>query len=364
LLSTAAFGSARDSSAQWSDFTPATRDLVALKSLKLRNPWPLQSFEIGAGFSDVHHRRPMTYFHGGLDLIAPAGAPIRSVSSGRVLKVRNCGKRDVHSPYCEVTIVDDHGLQWIYAHIDPRSVPGSIAGAFKTGTRIEAGTALGNVMAWPNKAVYDHLHLGVFSTIDGYLNPMLFLEPLEDRIAPRIFEIGLAREVGNEIVDAPSVTGGLVRRPVLQPAPNPVSSTVLYIPYVKTGDLVRSPEPGKPANYLGPHSIWFELDGVKRGVWAFDRLPIRTYQGERNSSAMEFHNRPEVFELSLMPEARWKGRARLGMYGPEPYYISLAFGQWNELRPVLSQKGRHRLVVHVMDFAGNVTSKDFDWEVR
>lgn len=108
--------------------------------------WPAP----GSFLADGYGYRDGGEFHGGIDLIAPAGSPIVAVGAGTVVQIGYGGGWGQY-----VKIDHGQGVQTLYAHMIAGS-PTVSAGQF-----VEAGQLLGSVGA-TGYATTNHLHLEVY----------------------------------------------------------------------------------------------------------------------------------------------------------------------------------------------------------
>ena len=107
----------------------------------LRLAWPLQA-PLGDGFGPRGEG-----FHSGLDLIAPAGAPVRAAAAGRVVWA---GPRDTFGD--AVLLAHGRGVRTLYAHLSRVEVT--------LGQRVDQGQEIGLVGA-SGRATGPHLHFEV-----------------------------------------------------------------------------------------------------------------------------------------------------------------------------------------------------------
>lgn len=122
------------------------------------SPWqlPLSNFTITARYGQKG--RMWKTSHGGIDLAAPTGTPIRSVRPGTVTKV------EFHPAFGNVVWVDiGNGLTTRYGHM-------SKFGDVRAGQAIDPSTILGYVGQTGN-ASGPHLHLGFYNQKGQTLNP-------------------------------------------------------------------------------------------------------------------------------------------------------------------------------------------------
>jgi peptidoglycan hydrolase-like protein with peptidoglycan-binding domain len=128
------------------DGVPDTATLAALRAplprLPLSLAWPLRA-PIGSSFGPRG-----VVFHAGIDLIAPAGAPVAAAASGRVV----WAGRGVGGWGLVVTIAHGSGVRTMYAHLSRVSV--------RVGERVGVGAQIGRVGA-TGDATGPHLHFEV-----------------------------------------------------------------------------------------------------------------------------------------------------------------------------------------------------------
>ncbi len=103
--------------------------------------------------NDWHVRRcePYPHLHAGLDIFADAGTPVVATADGRVSQNTNHAIAGL-----SVEIVDEHGMQYFYAHLS------RIAQGVSVGARVEVGDVLGFVGDTGNaRGGLPHLHLEI-----------------------------------------------------------------------------------------------------------------------------------------------------------------------------------------------------------
>jgi Peptidase family M23 len=271
--------------------------LFSFSDARARSPWPFTPLSIGNNMQTYQDYGTGAYWHDGLDIRCMPGQNIHSATSGKVVKVWNYSSGP---NYWEVAILDDDGNTWKYHHVEKGSID------VKVGDIVFSGAFLGRAVMWPVSTegeVYHHLHLLVVDKNGNYVNPFLLLEPLDDRVAPVIHQIGIERATGRLFVD--------------------------------TSDLTLHHRFKVP-----PHKISYVLDGLERKtVWEFVNLP-------------SFSN-----DTDFINEFYLKGSC--GNYSCRRFLINLNFKNKFTLSP-----GEHQIEVFVEDINGNSTSQRYSWTSR
>ncbi len=226
---------------------PVTAEaLESLKSKRLR--WPFNPLSIGHSTASYQNYGGAPYFHHGLDIRQDAGVEVQAVAGGEVVNIENYMPSDA---YWEVAIKDDDGYLWQYHHLDRTSIPESVWQAFRSHSKIDAGSRLGEIYYWDVSTFgerYHHLHLNVLGEGGVYLNPFSFLEDLDDSSAPQFARIGLLKN--GRAVNGSAVSGD-------------------YSIFATIHDLILHEK-----FFVPPHEIRFSVDkGEEHLVWNFDTLP-------------------------------------------------------------------------------------------
>ena len=302
---------------EWSKL--ATGNIEDSTWVRGEHPWPVDLLSIGHSIASYQHYIGEPYFHHGIDIRAEAGSSVIASAAGKVVNIENYIKGN--PAYWEVAILDDQGFLWQYHHVNRESIPKEIFAALKSGSRIPSGTKIGEVYRWPVFSFgerFNHIHLNVLGAKETYVNPFLFLRPLNDRQKPEILKVGLVDKKG--FVDGQRVSGA-------------------YTLYAMVQDLVLHEK-----YQLPPHRIWLSIDGgVRRDVWVFNSLP-----GGRSKT--------DYVHQFYIP------KMTCGNYTCRRFAINLGFSVNGQLR--FPGKGKHTAIVGASDFAGNITQYRFDWLVE
>lgn len=284
-----------------------------------RHPWPVTLLSIGHTPAS-YQNYGSAYFHHGIDMRADAGSAILASAGGKVVNIENYVQGN--PAYWEVAILDEEGYVWQYHHVDRDSIPAAVHEAYESGSPIAAGTKLGEVYYWPQTAFgerYHHIHVNVLGQGDTFLSGFELLEPLADTKAPVFVEIGLLKNGRRH--PGRSVSGR-------------------YSVFAQAHDLMLHDRFVVP-----PHELSFRLDGGEETrVWRFDTLPGGA------SSTQYVH---EVFVPSMA----------CGDYDCRRLPIDLGFRPSGR-RAFPATRGEHRIEVIAKDYAGNVTTSSFTWQVQ
>lgn len=132
--------------------------------------WPMDSFSVSGeyGCSTFEWYAPgngCRYYHNGIDLVAPYGAPIKAAAAGEVVFV-GWNWADGSDPAWIVIVAHAGNLKTWYAHMQPKR-PVSVGQSVKKGQIIGYEGSTG-------RSTGPHLHWGVESNGD-FVNPRLFL---------------------------------------------------------------------------------------------------------------------------------------------------------------------------------------------
>ncbi len=285
-----------------------------------RHPWPFEALSIGHSMASFQsYGWGQAYFHHGIDIRGDEGTPIYAAVGGKVVNVANYYKGSRY--YWEVAILDEQGYLWQYHHVDPDSIPQKIKIAFKEKASVPTGELLGEIVDWPVSTfgeVYTHIHLNVLGKDGIYLNPLHFLESLQDIQKPVIQRIGILDQRGR-----------------------PQSSNIAkgdYGLFVQARDLLKHHKFDIP-----PYHVEYRIQNSNwKTVWKFDQLPGGS---DREAFVNDF----------FVP------RSTCGNYSCREIYIDLGFQQEN---PFPQQKGIYDLEVRVFDQAGNTDKSSYKFEIK
>ena len=332
------------------------------------------AFDVGAQFYDYQNYQNIPYFHGGLDLCAPAGTEVFTPVAGRVTvsdyKIiasanphrfsyqRTAFRRGMISKtrYLEVAVVDGSGNNWMFRHIDPVSVPVEIFAAAGSGKAVAAGSKIGRVAGWhqpvfPEKRNYDHIHLEVAGADGTYHNPALFVATVRDYYPPTIHGVYAARHGSDEAVALDANNRSLSGKVNLVIGANDRMNRSAYQHsiYRATWSLDRLSDNGSATSQI-----------PEQEVFKFDRLP---FTGERVQLSTV------IYRDSLRVD---NSRIRAnGADGPRFFLIDLTSGTskkgyapTNHRDTTLLANGRYRLNISVSDMAGNTRQKSVEFQFK
>lgn len=297
----------------------ATGD-TTLKINQVRSPWPFKLQSIGHTSASYQNYGSDPYFHHGLDIRGDAGTAVLASRGGKVINIENYRPSPA---YWEVAILDDEGFIWQYHHVDHDSIPKNVLDAYSNGSRIEAGTKLGEIFYWSVVTYgerYHHVHLNILGAGKKFQNPFLFLEPLADHAVPQILDVGLLQN--NRRVSGNQVSGS-------------------YGIFAKIHDLILHDKFVVPAN-----KVTIAIDqAAPTTVWDFNNgLP----GGASESDFVENYFVPNL---------------TCGDYECRELFVNLGFTvQGNRAMPITA--GAHNIHITASDVFGNETSSDYKWNVK
>ncbi|PKL39409.1 MAG: hypothetical protein CVV41_21030 [Candidatus Riflebacteria bacterium HGW-Riflebacteria-1] len=332
------------------------------------------AFDVGAQFYDYQNYQNIPYFHGGLDLCAPAGTEVFTPVAGRVsvsdYKIvasanphrfsyqRTPFRRGMTSNtrYLEVSIVDANGYSWMFRHIDPGSVPAEVFAAAESGKSVTAGSKIGKVARWhqpvfPEKRNYDHIHLEIIGPDGAYCNPAAFTGTVKDYYPPVIHTVYAARHGTDDAVALDANNRTLSGKINLVIGANDRMNRAAYqhAIYRAVWSLDRLGDNGSATSQI-----------PEQEVFKFDRLP---FTGERVQLSTV------IYRDSLRVDT---GRIRAnGADGPRFFLIDLTSGTsskgyapTNHLDTTLLANGRYRLNISVSDLTANARQKSVEFQIK
>lgn len=283
------------------------------------HPWPFPLLSIGHNMQSFQNYGGYPYWHDGLDIRSVSDQPIYASAGGKIVNIENYQRGN--PLYWEVAILDDEGFVWKYHHVARDSMPAELLMAYKDGTKIQAGTFIGNVVKWSVTTFgerYHHLHLLIVAKDGKYINPYLLMEPLADKDAPLIKQIGLAKN--HRPIKGQEVSGE-------------------HALYVEASDLTLHEK-----FILPPHKISYRLNGgEEKVVWEFVNLP----SGKNDRDFIE------DFYMN----------GTCGNYQCRQFYINLNFTPEAPRKTWKLPAGKHEIEVFVEDIVGNRSEKTFQWKV-
>jgi hypothetical protein len=351
------------------------------QDVTMRLPWPVKTeFTIGGHIQDFQNYAGVPYFHGGLDVVAPAGTIVYTPVAGKVTVSRyriDAGtdplrftysrfplatpdrevNRDTSNVplYVEVAVTDGVGRTWMFRHLEASSLSPKVLLLDRTEMTLAAGEPLGKIVAWkesvyPESRLYHHLHLEVHDRHGSYLNPVLFLGALQDSVPPVIGRVFL---LPNEGGMAFPESGG---RPVVS------GDTDIVAEITDQTDTSRY--------YTAPYRVNLALYRVlenglepvisSREIFSFAALPIK---GDRTTDATVLF-KPRVQQGSTIFESQGNARKR--------YYLMVlsngdtvnGYDPANCLRTRLWPNGRYSLEITAFDVNGNRAERHQEFEIR
>lgn len=288
--------------------------------------WPYKLESIGHSMASYQNYGGSPYFHHGLDIRGPDGTDVIATFRGQVVNIENYGSGPL---YWEVALIDPNGCLWQYHHVKKESIPQKIHDAYsawkkdKTKGFVEKGTLVGKIITWPVNTFgeyFHHVHLNILDHNKKYLNPYSFMKNLNDKVGPKINQIGIIKNKrktpGNE------VSGD-------------------YTLYVDSTDLVLHDK-----FILPPYSLHYYFNDKpekKYTVWQFDSLP----GGSSNKKDVE------TFYVS--------GRSDLTCGNYQCRRVIIDLGYTHKLP---KEKGTYEITVEAKDFSGNSAKKSYKWTVK
>ena len=335
--------------------------------------------KVGAHFYDYQNYHNIAYFHGGLDLVAPAGTNVYAPISGTVevndytinalldppsfTYFRKPFKKGTvsNTRYLEVAIKDEtKKLTWMFRHIEPVSIPDAIYNAAENNSKIASGTLIGRVAAWiqpvlPEKENYDHIHIEIEDEEGNYINPADYLQIDKDYYPPVCKELYVLNVNTNRAYAYSTDNEKLLSDKVKL--------------YILANDRMNS------SRYLhGLHSVKWSFAKInnqgkdeivipERTVFNFDRLP---FKGDRTQLSKT------IYEDSLRINGLGTNRVRAnGSNGPRIFLINLNSGTSKEeysndniLDTSNFENGNYKLQLLIQDLSRNKREKTYLFRIK
>ena len=314
---------------------------------RAQHNWPFKPFGKACPVGHISHSYQYysgePYFHHGIDIRMPAHTEIFSSTGGKVVNIENY--KLGNDLYWEVAIVDEQGFLWQYHHVDRNTIPQNIFDAYKTKSPIASGTFIGKVVYWPVKAYgknFHHIHVNVLDRDGNFMNPLLFLLPLEDSTAPVIENIYFVKDEGTSAISANSLSGNI---DIIAKAEDKIDNEPYQLTIYKMEYEVVSADK--------KHKL------PKTKLWQFDRLPGG---GDINK---DVHT---VYKKSFYASGEYLYTS--GNYYSRNFYIVVTNqnsgkvsgnGFWDTTK---LPNGKYTVTVHATDFNGNTTSKSIDVQIK
>lgn len=200
--------------------------------------WPLDlpptQIRLGDSLNQFVGNDEHGYFHGGCDLVVPAGTRIKSpvtghvaisfyyvdssptnghVSTKRIPFSKDPAMISKYRLTTEIAVILDDGGRIEFHHVDPFSIPEPILNLASTNGRVKRGEILGSVIQWPLSKLsedYSHVHYNIYEGKTGLpLNCQYYSIKLPDQTPPLLSKVLLKYQ--NRIV--PFVNGSIVEKP-------------------------------------------------------------------------------------------------------------------------------------------------------
>lgn len=329
-------------------------------------------FSIGAQFYDYQNYHGIPYFHGGMDICAPAGTDVIAPISGLVrvstYKIdagakphrfsylrKNFRLSDTsQTRYLEVSIKDEYANLWMFRHIDPKSVPSEVFKLAEKNIPIPVGTKIGEIAPWhlpikPEPGNYHHIHLEILASDTSYLNPADFVSTGKDYYRPAIKGIFFLKHNSEEGFSGnphPVVKGKIDLIAMVNDRMN--SSSYKHSVYSASWKLEQ---------IMDDNSLMPAI--AKVNSYRFDRLPIK---GERiQLSKVIFRDRMDLGGKKVLAN---------GNNGPRIFLLNLTAGNvkggydsYNCLDTRSLVNGLYRCTIKICDRAGNEKKASQDFHI-
>jgi hypothetical protein len=261
--------------------------------------WPVDEKVLTATFGESR----WDHYHSGIDL-AGGAQEVRPVADGEVIFSFDGGRSGRILPSglgAFIVIEHEQGIRSLYAHLEPAigaTIPVRVGVDDVIGKIGESGASLGK-----------HLHLEIIdSELGSYVNPLVVLPTLSDRIRPDI------------------------RRVMIVPTSPPASGTVTL----------------KPGQAIGPGEYRLLIELYDRSEFVAYFCPMAPYQ------VTGFFNGSEVFDIRFDTISERDGALVLGRSGEGRTFDALYAEDWiidAGIAPF--RRGEIQIEIVARDIAGN-----------
>ncbi len=333
--------------------------------------------KIGAHFYDYQNYHNIAYFHGGLDLVAPAGTNVYTPIAGKVevidykinatlnppsfVYTRKSFKKGTKSNtrYLEVAVTNEETKEtWMFRHIDPKSIPTAIFKAVSHDVPIKAGTHIGKVAPWiqpvlPERNNYDHVHLEIVDKDGNYINPSKYIKLDKDFYPPIIKDLYIVDAKTNEALPYSLMTK------------KEVSKEVKFV--ILANDRMNSSrylhglyKASIKINQITPEGHKEEI--LNENVFQFDKLP---FKGDRTQLSKVIY-----YDSLRLKSSRTRVRSN-GNDGPRIFLINLSCGSTtkgysdcNSFNTKNYPNGNYELEITIEDAASNKRNVTYEFEIK
>ncbi|MBF0544599.1 MAG: hypothetical protein HQM08_09205 [Candidatus Riflebacteria bacterium] len=347
--------------------------------------WPMKGpFLIGANFSDFQNYADIPYWHGGIDIRAPYGTEVFSPVSG-IVRISTYRIDASNSPrkfeylrsefpstshdriirgldsdsqrYVEVSVVDKNGNNWMFRHIDAKSIPSKLFSLPGTTQNINSGEFIGRIIRWtesvyPSAETYNHLHLEILDPEGNYLNPAIFMKPLLDTEPPVIKGLWIVKNQSEEVL------GGV------SPQIPIVSGKIDIVAQIEdtnnSGTYTLSPYSIKMGLWVFKNQTWKEISPIQYVV-KFDKLPIK---GDRTQMVESLYKKRIKFPDGMELKSEGNSKLRTFLYTLTSGDPTRGYKQENCLDLKNFSEDYYSLNVEASDLAGNTTTKHLTFKVQ